>query len=150
MKRIFLFAILLIATLVSGMACAQTPVYIDVGEQVTFEWDAVTTLVGGEPIPPGDSILYDVWIDDGVTQYFDGDTTLLEYTTSFNSAGTYLVGIGTVRTHDSNTYFSYDPGNPDTLNWCDEDIPPGATPSPWQYVIVVSDNPNQPAGLRTR
>lgn len=62
--------------------------------EVRLEWDAVTTLGNGDPIPTGDSITYEVSLDDepqGATEDLFFDFTLTD-------ERAYVFAVRTVRT----------------------------------------------------
>ncbi len=67
--------------------------------QITIEWDAVTTLRNGDPIPAGDVISYQVSIAED-PQFPDqaiGETGELYLDYILPSEGTFIIGVRTVR-----------------------------------------------------
>ena len=86
--------------------------------QVTIGWDAVTTLSNGDPIPPGDSVTYRVYIADADNDPDKTNKTLIDevsdiqYTIQFVQEARYFIGISAVR----NATVSVE----STISWSDD------------------------------
>jgi len=98
MKRFFsVIAILLIFT---GIAFAQTWHTVN---QATVEWDAVTALDNGDPLPAGDTIEYVVYLANAITDPNKDNPSEIETITAtqstitLNVEGSYFVGVKAVR-----------------------------------------------------
>lgn len=74
--------------------------------QVTVAWDPVTTLSNGDPIPPNDTVTYNVYIRNVATSTETMVGTGIvntSYTITFSAEGKYLVGVSTVRIPEGTT-----------------------------------------------
>ena len=98
MKRFFsVIAILLIFT---GIAFAQQWY---TANQATVEWDAVTTLDNGDPLPPTDIMEYVVYLANAITDPNKDNPSEIATTTStsqlitLNVEGSFFVGVKAVR-----------------------------------------------------
>ena len=109
MKKVLLAVVVLLlcATAVTAQVTHWT-------NQATVEWDAVTTLADGSPVPVGDTIAYRVWtrIDGAETMVAEVSTTA--YTFTFTEEGIYTVGVQTVRYPENG-----DPEIISEINWSD-------------------------------
>ncbi len=73
-------------------------------EQKTIAWEAVTTLSNGDPIPAGDVIKYDVFIEDlnSSVQTNLGETDQTSYAITFPYDGEFRTGVRSIRYIDKN------------------------------------------------
>jgi hypothetical protein len=100
MKRKVLVLTVLAFLLMAGMAFAQT---WHTANQTTFAWDAVTTLSNGDPVPVGDTIEYEVFIVNAITDPGKTSPTSLGLTTATSmlitlvDEGSYFVGAKSFR-----------------------------------------------------
>ncbi len=101
MRKHWQITLLIVAILfVSGIALAQT---WHTANQATVEWDAVTTINGGDPLPPTDSILYVVYLANAITDpNKDNPTEIARITDTselitLNVEGSYFVGVKAIR-----------------------------------------------------
>jgi hypothetical protein len=68
--------------------------------QATVRWDAVTTLLNGDPVPAGDTVTYDLYtksVQTGTEIEVAIGVTATEYVFAFATEGDYHVGIRAVR-----------------------------------------------------
>lgn len=63
MKKMWAILVILVF-MATGLALAQT---WHTANQATVEWDAVTTLDNGDPVPAGDTIEYTVYLSNAIT-----------------------------------------------------------------------------------
>lgn len=94
MKKLF---IILAILLITSFANAQT--WYDVN-QVTFAWDAVTTLSDGTPIPAGNTVKYQVYtkpnsVSTGTKT--GNEITATQLLISFTAEGSYFLGVESLR-----------------------------------------------------
>lgn len=78
-------------------------------DQATVAWDAVNTLLGGTPLPEGDTVLYELFLvpqtETGPQALMGnlfpvGQTSELQYTLTFSREGRFIVGVRAVRIRD--------------------------------------------------
>lgn len=97
-KRWIMVAVLVL--LMTGIAFAQT---WHTTNQATVEWDAVTTIDNGDPLPAGDTIEYVVYLANAITD--PNKTNPAEVATitgtsqliTLTAEGSYFVGVKAVR-----------------------------------------------------
>lgn len=94
MKKLFIiFAILIVASIASAQTWYEA-------NQVTFAWDAVTTLSDGTAIPSGNTVKYQVYtkpnsVSAGVKT--GGEITATQLLISFTTEGQYFLGVEALR-----------------------------------------------------
>lgn len=151
MKRLALLSIM--AVLVTACAFAQVVLYQDTA---TLEWDAITTDSNGDPLLPGDTVSYDVYIYDNNAPPADvQDIALLTYygTTSdtsmlilFPDRREWVVGVrGTITDGGGNT------GDPSRVAWSliSGDVDIATMGGPFYYApLVPTAQPSAPTNLR--
>ena len=113
--------------------------------QITIGWDAVTTLPDGDPLPVGNTIKYNVYLVNSVTDPDKTNPVLLNsepiselrYTMTLNTEGKFFVGVTAVR------YDGAELVGESTTNY--SDINGVMTPNPFgvRYYVI----PNPPANL---
>ena len=136
MKKIWIvFVVLLLCTTV---VTAQVTHWTN---QATVEWDAVTTLADGTPIPVGDIIAYRVYTRAGSTETLVGEVSTTSYTFTFADEGIYTVGVQTVRYPVSG-----DPEIVSEINW--SDMNGAMTPDP--FYLGFYKGVAAPEGLRVQ
>ena len=113
--------------------------------QITIEWDAVTTLDNGDPIPAGDQIVYDVFVynfkGSAMTQVVT-DGLLTSVTITFNIEGRYSAGVRVKRIVDAGTPDEEILESP--VNW--SNVNGVYTPNPFGLRYFI--NPSMPINLR--
>jgi hypothetical protein len=87
-------AVAIIAVIV---ALTAQSVVLTAGPEVVLEWDAVTTLEGGDPIPAGDTVSYTVSLDGDVL----GTTDSLQYPITLPGQGLHTFSVRTILTRAS-------------------------------------------------
>lgn len=105
MKRNYLFVALLSFTiaLLAAFALSANAQEWHTANQVTIQWDAVTALEGGTPIPEDNVIEYRVWLVNAVTDADKTNPTVLGitpetlYVITLNTEGKFFVGLQTLR-----------------------------------------------------
>ena len=109
--------------------------------QATVDWDAVTALISGAPVPENNSIKYRVYLDKGdkANPQVLGDTDQLQYTITLNEEGRFIVGVSAVRFDENGTEIGES-----EINW--SDVNGGGTPNPFGFVHYLK--PASPGGLR--
>jgi hypothetical protein len=99
MKKQLSIAIVILLLIV-GVAFAQT---WHTANQATVEWDAVTTVGGGQPLPAGDTIEYVVYLANAITDPDKNNPSEVATITgtshliTLNVEGSYFVGVKAVR-----------------------------------------------------
>lgn len=111
MKKLFIiFAILLITSF------ANAQIWYD-ANQVTFAWDAVTTLSDGSPLPSGNTIKYQVYSKPNSVATgtkVGSEITATQLLISFTTEGSYFLGVESLR-YSGTTLLSKSP----TAAWSD-------------------------------
>lgn len=144
MKKLFLTLILFFCLV--GVAFAQNPLKVIVPNQSTIEWEAVTILSDGTPIPTGEVVTYQIFlgpypIPGGQDPNDAGNFTLKDSTSAttstinFDSEGVYLAGVRAVRTIALVETYS-------DISWSSDPI---ISVTPWYYVFITPYA--QPTGL---
>ena len=99
-KKKLIIGLAILALLVGGIAFAQT---WHTTNQATVEWDAVTTVGGGTPLPAGDTIEYVVYLANAITDPNKtnpsevGRLTGTSQLITLNVEGQYFVGVKAIR-----------------------------------------------------
>lgn len=99
MKKRWIMAAVLVL-LMAGIAFAQT---WHTANQATVEWDAVTTINGGDPLPAGDTIEYTVYLANAITDPDKNNPAEIATITgtsqliTLNVEGSYFVGVKAIR-----------------------------------------------------
>jgi len=143
MKRALL--ILFALALVACVGGAQEILYRDTA---TFQWDALTEDLNGDPLLSTDVVEYDVWLDDGsatdnqdVLQLtYVGRTAALEMLLDFATRVTWYAGVQAIVTPSGGPAVYSD------IAWSTEEIPVTQT-GPFVYVPLL-DGLLGPRGLR--
>jgi hypothetical protein len=114
MKKLLL---ILVVLLMSSVVVAQEIEWI-VANQATVQWDEVTTLESGDPIPSG-TISYEVFIvkaeQDKSEAVLLGETPNLSFLITFSEEGNYLWGVQTLRQVNSDIMKS-------GISWSDDGL----------------------------
>ncbi len=98
MKKLFTVMVMVVFLLTAGFAVADE---WHSANQVTVRWDAVTTLLNGDPVPEGDLVTYNLYIrsvQTGAEVEVITRVSVLEHTITFAEEGDYHIGIRAVRT----------------------------------------------------
>ncbi len=98
MKKLFVLMIMTIFFFTASIAVADE---WHSANQVTVRWDAVTTLLNGDPVPEGDLVTYNLYIrsvQTGAEAEVITGVSVLEHTITFAEEGDYHIGIRAVRT----------------------------------------------------
>ncbi|MGB2828564.1 MAG: hypothetical protein WBC50_10290 [Dehalococcoidales bacterium] len=125
----------------SGIAYGQTWY---TANQVTVQWDAVTELSNGDPVPAGDIIRYKVWLKNAVTGGEPvelAEIAELEYTITLNTEGKYFAGVSALRYTSENILL-----NESTISWSDVAECTAEGPFGIQYFLPLK----LPGGLRKK
>lgn len=94
MKKLILT--FLVCLLLAGTAFAEW----HSANQITLRWDAVITIDNGEPLPEGNTALYNVHIKEvktDATEKVGTDIAELTYVITFNEEGDYYLGVSAIR-----------------------------------------------------
>lgn len=100
MKRFLIVLFLIFSLVIGGIALAQT---WHTANQATVEWDAVTTIDNGDPLPPTDTIEYVVYLANAITDPNKDNPAEIARTTNTNQLitlnveGQYFVGVKAIR-----------------------------------------------------
>lgn len=138
MKKLLFLAICMV--FIFACVTAQTIHYVT---EADISWDAVTELSDGTPIPPEDTVEYEVWLRDTAlveTLLTTISTTI--YHLVLPGVDTYTVGVSTKRTAQGGevTYSE--------INW--SDVNGVFTPNPFVYAHPSQQvAPKAPLGLST-
>jgi hypothetical protein len=108
--------------------------------QATVQWDAVTTLSDGNPVPADNSVKYRVYLANAVTDPDKTNPSLLttnpistlEYIITLNTEGKYYIGVSAVR-YDSTGAEIADTES--DINWSDTNGE--STPNPFGLVYYI-------------
>ena len=108
--------------------------------QATVQWDAVTTLSDGNPVPSDNSVKYRVYLANAVTDPDKTNPSLLttnpisalEYIITLNTEGKYYIGVSAVR-YDSTGAEIADTES--DINWSDTNGE--STPNPFGLVYYI-------------
>ena len=98
-RKKWLFVVLLVLFL-AGVAFAQT---WHTTNQATVEWDAITTLSNGDPLPATDTVEYVVYLANAITDPGKTNPSEIARTTdtsqliTLNVEGQYFVGVKAIR-----------------------------------------------------
>ena len=120
MKKLWI-GIIAVLMIVSVVGYSQD---IHWANQVTIEWDIVTTMTNGDPIPAGDVITYRVWQRLNGVEDEIAEVSITEYTFTFIHEGIYTAGVQTVRYPENG-----DPPLISGINW--SDVNGVMTPNPF-------------------
>jgi hypothetical protein len=135
MKKLWIVVVLLLC------ATAVTAQVTHWANQATVEWDVVTTLSDGSPVPAGDTIAYRVWTRlDGV-ETMVAEVSSTSYTFTFDVEGIYTVGVQTIRYPENG-----DPEVTSEINW--SDVNGVMTPDPFYLGFYLPAA--APEGLRVQ
>ncbi len=99
-KRWLTVALVVLAMFVGGIALAQT---WHTANQATVEWDAVTVLDNGDPLPTTDTVEYVVYLANAITDPDKNNPTEIatipdtSHLITLNVEGSYFVGVKAVR-----------------------------------------------------
>lgn len=99
MKKQLSMAVLILLVIV-GVAFAQT---WHTANQATVEWDAVTVLGNGDPLPAGDTVEYVVYLANAITDPNKDNPSEVatipdtSHLITLNVEGSYFVGVKAVR-----------------------------------------------------
>jgi len=91
---------LFIVLLVAGIALAQT---WHTANQATVEWDPVSILSNGDPLPAGDTVEYTVYLANAITDPNKDNPSEIatipdtSHLITLNVEGSYFVGVKAVR-----------------------------------------------------
>lgn len=120
MKKIIMILVFAVCLSFPSMILAQNWYITDQG---TIEWDAVTVLGNGDPIPIGDIVQYQVYLcrydepkENAVPE--GSPTDLTEYTFTLVNEGRYWVGVRALRTPQGETEAIPSPG----IAWSDDPL----------------------------
>ena len=143
MKRLFI-----IATLVALGVFIFASVYAQIwhtANQVTIEWDAVTTNTNGTSLTTGDIVKYKVYIKNAVTGGEPielEEVTSTEYTVTLNTEGSYFLGVKALRYNSEEEVISES-----TISW--SDIPEACFEGK-NFGVRYFLPPSNPLGLRKK
>ncbi len=129
MKKI---AILLI--LLAPLLMAQDIIYTS---SAVVEWDAVTTLGNGDPIPAGWTVEYEIFISDPETSIGTITQTEIDISVTWNTHR--YVGVRAVMNDGTMIHYS-------NINWSNVN----GTQTPDPFTLVGVQPPAVPLGLRVR
>jgi len=129
MKKIAILLILL-APLLMGQDIIYT-------NSATIEWDAVTTLGNGDPLPAGWTVEYEVFISDPETSIGMITATEIDIPVTWNTHR--YVGVRAVMNDGTTLHYS-------DINW--SNVNGAETPDP--FLLVSVQGPAVPLGLRVR
>ncbi len=125
-------AILLV--LLAPLLMAQDIVYTS---SATIEWDAVTTLGNGDPIPVGWTVEYEIFISDPETSI--GTITATEIDIPIAWSTHRYVGVRAVMNDGTTIHYS-------DINWSNAN----GLQTPDPFILVGVQLPAVPLGLRVR
>lgn len=106
MKKVVFLAIIALVFGSLSIALAQT---WHNQAQVTVAWDAVTTYQNGTAISSDEVVAYQLFaedVDSSAGRFMVGETRDTQYTISFESEGSYLLGVRAVRKDGNGTVLS--------------------------------------------
>ncbi len=107
--------------------------------QADVAWDAVTTLMDGEPVPATDTIKYKVYLkDESDTISEIQETDQVQLTITFPIDGKFLVGVKAVR------YRGTEWLGASAISWSDA----GGVTAPDPFGITSYRKPAKPQGMR--
>ncbi|UCE05511.1 MAG: hypothetical protein JSW07_18165 [bacterium] len=146
MKKLLLIVFALII-LVPAFAFAENPLKVVVPDKSAIQWDAVTALVDGSPIPAGETVQYQIFLgphpipagqdpNDASLYTLLGSTTETIFTINFPAEGVYIAGVRAVRIMDSVENYS-------SISWSTNHA---VTVEAWYYVYMIPYA--QPMGLK--
>ncbi len=113
---------------------AQDVIYTS---SAVVEWDAVTTLGNGDPIPAGWAVEYEIFISDPETSIGTITATEIDIPVTWNTHR--YVGVRTVMNDGTTIHYS-------DINW--SNVNGAQTPDP--FVLCEPQGPAVPLGLRVR
>jgi hypothetical protein len=102
--------------------------------QISIAWDAVTNLENGDPIPPGSTIKYQVWIRrEGQTTATQtgGESEATQGVVTFNSEGRFFIGVEAIRYENDQVVAR------SSITWSDSEDAE-AVPSPFGVIYYLA------------
>jgi len=135
----------IIFLIVLGLALNATALEWRSTNQATISWDAVTTNINGDPIPPEHTIKYRIYLFKGISSEGPfvaikvGETDRLQYVVTLEEEGKFLVGVMAVRYDENQLEIGVS-----EINW--SDVNGEATPNPFGLIHYLP--PAIPVNLR--